>query len=803
MRTVLLASLRHHGRRYLAAGLAVVIGVAFVVVTAGLSSSARYGIEQQVAAPFAGADAVLTGVEGRDVEPLLDAAERTGAQAAVQGVAVAATSRGGRLIAEDTLVGFLPEAGVLRDAPFELEGGAWPRGPGEALADADAAAAVGVEPGDELVLTPSGSRDALQVRVVGLVETAGYGQLYLPQRDLAPFAESLGIEAVTWVGPTGVVAEAAPGATVVPADEYVAQLVVQANDGVDVLAVLLLVFAAIALVVSVLVITNTFAVLLAQRQREVALLRCVGASRRQVVRALRAEALALGVVAATAGLVVGTLLAHAITALVSHLFPDLELGRVSIAPAWYAAAFAVGLVVTLVAAWLPTLRSARVAPVAALRPEPAPGLGSRAGRGRVLLGVLMLVGGTGLLGLAMVGRSVPAMLAGGTVFFVGVLVLGPVVVPAVVRLCGRLLGVVGVPGRLATDNAVRNPRRTAATTASLLVGVTLTTAVLTGMATARSALLSELDRQNPVDALVVSGGTAFDDADLAAVRTVPGIDAVAPVPGVEVAVRGGGRIPALAPDEDALGLVRDRGSLTPGDGEILVPWSLGVTPGSRVRVSGPGGGLTLLVQTGDGFGESAVVAPATLTRLAGDTTPGVLALWGRATDEADGTELAAALADVAEPRGATSLAGVEGRAWVELQLDVVTGSVVGLLGIAVVIALLGIANTLGLSVLERARENALLRALGLTRGQLRATLATEAVLLSVAATVLGTLIGVGFAWVGVQVMVTLAVAQTPMVLPWGQLAAVVGVAALAGLLAGVLPARRAARTAPAAGLAVE
>lgn len=802
MRTVLLASLRHHGRRYVAAGLAVVIGVTFVVVTAGISSSARHGIEQQVSAPFAGADAVLTGVDGTDVAPLLAAAEQAGAEAAVQGVGLAATSRGDRVLAEDTLVGFLPDAGPLRHE--ELTQGAWPTGPGEAVAEAGAAAAVGVTPGDELVLTPSGSRETLRVRVVGLVESSGYGQLYLPLEDLAPFTGSLGVETVTWAGPTDAVAEAAPGATVVPAEEYVAELVVQANDGVDVLAILLLVFATIALFVSVMVIANTFAVLLAQRQREVALLRCVGATRKQVVRALRTEALALGLVAATTGLVLGTVLAVAITALVGRLFPDVDLGSVRISVTWYAGAFAVGLLVTLVAAWLPTLRSARVAPIAALRPEAAPGLGSRAGRGRVLLGVLMSIAGTALLGLAVLAQSVPAMLGGGTVFFTGVLVLGPVVVPAVVRLCGRALGAAGVPGRLATDNAVRNPRRTAATTASLLVGVTLTTAVLTGMATARSALLTELDRQHPVDALVVSGDEPLDDdADVAAVRVVEGVTGVAPISGVEVRVRGGGRLPALAPDEEALALVRDRDVLTPGRGEILVPWSFGVTPGSRVEVTGPGGAVTLRVVTGDGFGEAAVVAPGTLTRLAGATAPGVLAVWGRTTDDVDGDELSAALARVAEAAGATSLAGIQGRAWVELQLDVVTGSVVGLLGIAVVIALLGIANTLGLSVLERARENALLRALGLTRRQLRATLAAEAVLLSVAATVLGTLIGTAFAWVGVQVMVTLAVAQTPLVLPWGQLAAVVAVAGLAGLLAGVLPARRAARTAPAAGLALE
>ncbi len=128
---------------------------------------------------------------------------------------------------------------------------------------------------------------------------------------------------------------------------------------------------------------------------------------------------------------------------------------------------------------------------------------------------------------------------------------------------------------------------------------------------------------------------------------------------------------------------------------------------------------------------------------------------------------------------------------------------VGLLGIAVVIALIGIANTLGLSVLERAREHALLRALGLTRRQLRGTLAMESVLLSVVATLLGTALGVVFAWVGVQAMVRAVVDDAPMVVPGGQLALVVLVSAVAGLLACLLPARRAARVSPASGLALD
>jgi putative ABC transport system permease protein len=235
-------------------------------------------------------------------------------------------------------------------------------------------------------------------------------------------------------------------------------------------------------------------------------------------------------------------------------------------------------------------------------------------------------------------------------------------------------------------------------------------------------------------------------------------------------------------------------------GQIWVPEDAGVDAG-QVTLAGTDGAVTLRVRTGSGWGDGAVVAPATLSRLTSDPT--TLGVWVRAEPGADAEDLAGDLDALAQTAGADLADNLATRSWVNLQLDILTGTVVALLGIAVVIALIGIGNTLGLSVLERGRENALLRALGLTRRQLRATLATEALLLSVVATVLGTAIGVTFAWVSLQALVKAAVDEAPMVLPWGQLTIVVLVAAAAGLVSSLVPARRAARTAPAAGLSLD
>ncbi|MEV4300547.1 ABC transporter permease [Microbispora rosea] len=229
--------------------------------------------------------------------------------------------------------------------------------------------------------------------------------------------------------------------------------------------------------------------------------------------------------------------------------------------------------------------------------------------------------------------------------------------------------------------------------------------------------------------------------------------------------------------------------------------NLRLRAGDRVIVRVGGRRARLQVAVGTGWGPAYVVAPETLATLTDAAEPRVI--WIRASSGADPARLGVALDELADPVGATTENGL--RTWQSLDqhLGIYTWSALGLLGIAVVIALIGIANTLGLSVLELAREHAMLRALGLTRRQLRRMLATEAVLLSVAATLLGTVIGVGFAWVGHETIVKRALSDATMHVPWLSLGTVVLVAALAGLLAAVLPARRAARVTPAAGLSLD
>jgi putative ABC transport system permease protein len=805
MRTVLRASLRTHTRRYVSAAVAVVIGVSFIVVTSLLSDATRAGLVAGVELPYRGADVVVTDVDGDGAATIVEHAEAGGDSAAVLGWTPQPVRVDDRLLGERTDVGAVATDPALRWQV--LRDGRFPTGPGEVVADANSIKGRDVSIGDSVEVGTG--RHAVTGTLVGIVDTpsaSAGAQLYLTWPDLHTVDGDLWVDSVAYAGPgSAALADTLPeGARVQPRDAFVEDRQAELTNEVNVLAILLLVFAAIALFVSVLVIANTFSILFAQRARDFALLRCVGATRRQVLRSVRVEAVALGLASAALGLLVGTGLGYLLVALAKSALPSGSMAFPTPSPGWYAGAFGTGVLVTLVAAWLPTRRAVRVSPLAALRPDDSTSVRTGAGRLRVLLGLAAVAVGVALLALSISATSPGAMVLGGATAFTGVLLLGPVLVPALIRAVGGLAGrVAGAPARLAAENAVRNPRRTAATTASLLVGVTLTTAVLVGLASSRSAVEEDLDSDYPVDVTLTGSDAALPAGLVDDVRGAPGVGSAVALEGVAATVTGAGRLPVVAAT-GLDGVVRGGPSFaTPAPGAVWVPWDLmdDLADGDRVTVRVGDRSETLRVRGGDGFGEAALVSPATLATLT--DTPQTWAVWVRATGGADAEDLGGDLDALARPAGADLVNSLRDRSWVTLQLDILTGTVVALLGIAVVIALIGIGNTLGLSVLERGRENALLRALGLTRRQLRATLATEAVLLSVVATVLGTVIGVAFAWVAVHALVEAAVDQAPLVLPWGQLALVVLVAGAAGLLSALLPARRAARVTPAAGLTLD
>ncbi|OUZ10540.1 hypothetical protein BHE97_07215 [Aeromicrobium sp. PE09-221] len=785
MRTVTLASLRLYKRRYVAAFLAVAIGVAFIVAIGALNTSAKDGLTAGVGTPYRGADLVAADVYEPDhAAAIVDAVDADGGIASPIGYA-----------SEDAgTVGVAADDDTLRWQT--LTDGTWPRAPGEIVVDRQAAKSNGAAIGDSVEISGT------TFQVVGIVDSGEAlmrADYYAPWDDVSRLGSFWTDSVLVKGSAEGTVLDAAPDARVVTADDYIAERQQEMLQGTDVLTYMLLIFVTIALTVAAIVIANTFSILFAQRTSDIAMLRCVGATHAQVRRSVRVESLAIGIVSAMAGIVGGLALSFGAISAVRAAFDSVPLGNPGIPLPWLLAGFAVGVLVTVIAAWFPTRATTRVSPLAALRPAEGTGSGGAAGPARIAGGIGLLLAGAALLILAVVSQSLVAMLGGGVLSFVSILVLGPAIVPPMIRAAGALARpFAGATARIATDNAIRNPKRTATTTSALLVGVTLTSAVVVGMASTSSAIAEENRVSYPVDA-AVSAETELPADTVDRLLTVPDVEEVTTLAGTMGSIDGITTPVASTPRDTSI--LHDTERL-PADGEILLgddiaeqlefPTTVTLDAGNRQ--------LTLDARIGD-YGQTPLVSTDTMRSITG--TPVPVAAWIRTSAGADPSEVVGDLKAVATGLDLQLSQSIEQRGFIEQQMTIMTAVVVGLLGIAVLIALVGIGSTLGLSVLERRRENALLRALGVTRRQLRATLTIEAILLAVAAAVLGVAIGTLFGWIGVEVLIGQLTDAAGLNVPVGQLLAIVGLAGVAGVLASVLPSRRAAKTAPAAGLTVE
>lgn len=625
------------------------------------------------------------------------------------------------------------------------------------------------------------------------------------------------------------------GDSLVSTRDAAAERALSGGSGTGPVLVVVLSFAAVALVVAGLVIANTFQVLVAQRTRTLALLRCVGAVRSQVRRSVLLEAGILGLVSSVVGLLLGAgLVQGALLVMQRADLPFPVPSAITPTVASVVAPLAVGVVVTVLAALTPARIATRVAPIAALRPSDAPAAGSRAGRLRLALSLVLVVGGAvGLGGGVALAQttdpliSVAVAILGGAASFVGLLVSAVFWMPKVVAGIGRLAGRTGIPARLAAANTGRNPARTAATSTALLIGVTLVAMMSTGAVTARATLGDELDTRYPVD-LQVSGATAVDrdgrsttdplPAQLAAqLGAIDGVTAAEPLATDTVALGStGSTVEAVALTLDQARTVLRNPDVADAiaDDVVVVPdmvaTAYDLEDGDTVTLArgddltgeplagSPDADLTVAVRPLDQW--SVLVTPGTLDALG---SPGVLSTaWLRLADAGDSGQVLSEVQDLTADTTVDLRGAALERALFERAIDTMLAVVVGLLAVAVVIALIGVTNTLSLSVIERRRESATLRAVGLTRRQLRASMAVEGALIAGVGAVVGVLLGVAYGWLGSAAVLS-GMADVQLRVPWTDLGLVVGVALVAGVLASVLPGRSAARTPPVAALAVD
>jgi len=615
-----------------------------------------------------------------------------------------------------------------------------------------------------------------------------------------------------------------PSAEALTGEEAAAQDASQVQEGFGFFRQILGVFGAIALLVGTFIIANTFSILVAQRTRELALLRAVGASRRQVLGSVLFEAVAIGLVAAALGLAGGVGLATGVTALLQSSGADLPSAGLVVRPATVVTALVLGVGITLLASVVPAVQATRVPPLAALRDVAV----DRAGASRVrrVAGVVLLAAGGWFLSGAWRSDdpSIAGVGVGALSLLVGTIVIGPVLAEPTVRILGsglpRLRGITGV---LATENAARSPKRTSATASALLIGVALIGFVTIFGASARESVVAEVGRGFRGDLVVQSEASGFGPPGgfpPAVAEVLAGVDGVGTVSRIgftpaQVTFPGGETstqfVQSVEPDtlEEALDARMAVGEVTDlGPGGVIVDVGVaedeGLAVGDTVGMAGSSGEvleLRVLALSDDptllGFW---AVDDADMTRLVTEQQ-----LFQVIATVDDGADLAAvqqsaqdALADV------PALEVLDRDGFVGSLTDQITSVLTlvnGLLLLSVVIAVIGIANTLSLSIHERTRELGLLRAVGMTRAQLRSTVRWEAVLIAVVGTVVGIAVGLVVSWALVRSLSGFGL--TRFTVPGGQLAVVVVVGAALGVLASIRPARRAARLDVLEAIAVE
>jgi putative ABC transport system permease protein len=706
----------------------------------------------------------------------------------------------------------------------ELAAGHPPQGPDQVVLDTDTAAQQHLVIGDRLTVVAGPGNFTAQI--VGLAQfktlNPGAALVYLDTADAQ--TELLGKTGVF----TGVDLTAAPGTS----DDQLKANVLTALGGryevktaaeetassmdslgfVSVLRTALLGFAGIALLVGAFLIVNTFQMLVAQRTRELGLLRALGASRRQINRSVRTEALLLGVIGSTLGIGAGLGLASGLIVLMRGAGVNLPAGHLAFEASTPIAGYAVGVLVTLIAAWSPARRAARISPMAALRDAGVPG-DRRASRIRTAIGLVVTGGGAA----ALVAAAGSCGGAGGTLLGLGVLgtligavLIGPLLAAGVIRVLGAALPrVFGPVGLLAKRNALRNPRRTGATAAALMIGLSL----VAGLSVVSSSLLASASAQlnSSVGAdfiITANGGLAVTPQALAATEATPGLAHVTENKDVAAKIGSGAASadffasgPTLLQDFSVKLVTGEMAAVYSGDG-IAVPQDLAtaqhIEVGQSVPVTFTGGTTTQLPvvaitseDTVFNKGESYVSLQTLGRSLPAAAQPMDFMLFAKA----DPGQADTAYQALKHRLAAYPQLQVKNQADYKKLLDDEVGQlldlVYGLLGLAIVVAILGVVNTLALSVVERTREIGLLRAIGFGRRSVRRMIRLESVLIALFGAVLG--LGLGMGW-GISAQKLMGSAGLDVLsIPWPTIAIVFAGAGAVGLLAALLPALRASR----------
>jgi putative ABC transport system permease protein len=702
--------------------------------------------------------------------------------------------------------------------PAEIVEGAAPRGRTEVALDTGSAEQLQVRAGDDMtVLLPDGQRRTFTI--AGLTElssAAGFGVGFVSwdfptaQRLLLNpgQATSIAMLALPGSSQTALQQQAQPllpaGTQAVTGEEQASQVSQQLNTGLGFLNTFLLVFAIVSLFVAAFLIYNTFSMLVAQRSRELALLRAIGASRGQVLRSILAEAILVAVLASAGGILVGAGFAKGLQVLFQAAGAPFPASSLVFLPRTIAVSMTVGVVITMLSALLPARRAGRVAPIAALRDE-APK--ARSLQRRTILGSFMVGAGLGLAvmapRLAEFGTTKGAQMAGvaAAAILLGVLALSPELARPAVGLFGLVFR--GVTGRLARGNTRRNPRRTAATAGALTIGVCLMAAISVLASSTQKSVAGIVDKVIGADFVVTGYGfQPFPGQVAQIIGGVPGVAEAAKVRQAPMRAPGTGDTLLTGVDpkaiQRALTLEVPQGSL-----DDLRAGTVALDADNAKEI-GAGLGTTIQVLSAVGPVDLEVVA---IYEAAGGFNGYVVDLdQAQAMGSGSNDNVVyvvmdeTASADIVEQELTTALAEFPNvqvldqsafKQTISDQIGQLLSFLFALLVLAVLIALLGIVNTLALSVFERTREIGLLRAVGMSKAGIRRTIVLEALIIAVFGAVLGMVTGVAFGALLQRILAAEGIDQ--FAVNEGQLALFLFLAAVGGVVAALWPAWRASR----------
>ncbi|MCX5265426.1 ABC transporter permease [Streptomyces sp. NBC_00199] len=821
-----------HKARLLMTVLAVMLGVAFVSGTLVFTNTLSNALQNSSAKGFDQVDVAVTAESQPDVgdrivktpeltQALLEKSAKVPGAASAIGVVngfTAIADKDGKLVGG----GFQSQGGNYwgkKDARYPLVSGHAPSGTDEVLIDSRTADRAGYEVGDTVRISVDGP--VLTPKIVGVFTTddgnvAAGGSLALFDTASAQtlFGKPGTYDEIDVKAAAGTSQSALKSALDAALPEGQVETTTGrrlADDQAEAISASmsgmkqgLLVFAGIALFVGTFIIANTFTMLVAQRTKELALMRAVGASRRQVTRSVLVEAFVVGTVAGVTGLVAGIGIGAGLRSLLGTLGATVPDGPLVVTPGTVATAMAVGIVITMVAAWLPGRRAAKIPPVAAMSSVHAAAT-TKSLVLRNTLGALFSAAGVAvvLAATTMDGSDGQAPMGlGAVLLIIGVFILTPLLSRPLIAASAPLLRIFGVSGKLARQNSVRNPRRTAATASALMIGLTL----ITGMTVMAGSLQKSIDKMASsaikADYVVsmANGNGLSPDVD-AKLKAVDGVTATSPMRNAPGRIDGETEY-LTGVTGSAFGeltdLPMDNGAFTVGGSQVVVDAgtakSYGWKAGSAFTVHYEDGRSQRLTVSGvyesNELIRGILLDNSALTPHVED--PSDMQVMVKTSDGvSDGTKdrLEKAL-------GSNPAIKVQSKQDLSDEIakmfTLLLNMLYGLLAMAVIVAVLGVVNTLAMSVFERSQEIGMLRAIGLDRRSVKRMVRLESLVISLFGGVLGIGLGVFFGWAAGELLGT-KMATYELVVPWGRMAVFLALAAAVGILAALWPARRASR----------